>query len=274
MKRITLRLQHAPALRIDARDLLPATLAATGERDIARLPLWHGTERIVLGDLFEVRTTTTAGGEPCLAFEGDLRRFDRIGCAMSGGTIIADADVGDLPGAQMSAGAIFVSGSTGCFAACEMTGGRIEIAGNTRDFAAAALPGSMDGMRGGTLVVRGNAGDRFGDRMRRGAALVGGNAGAFAASRMVAGTICIAGSVGEHPAYAMQRGSLLLSGSPRFADTDRFVENHADVSVFWQLLTRSIAREGRVFAELTRGVPRRFIGDITINGKGELLVPR
>lgn len=274
MKRITLRVKTAPALRIDARTLLPATLAPLGEGEIASLPLWHGTERIALADLFDVRMHTTPEAEPCIAFEGDLRRFDRIGCAMDSGTIVVEGSVGDLAGAQMSAGTLTVSGSSGAFAACEMAGGRIEIGGNTGDFAAAALPGSMDGIRGGTLVVRGHAGERFGDRMRRGTALVFGDAGAFAASRMVAGTIGIAGKVGEHLAYGMRRGSLILPDVRHLPETDRFVEIRAEVSVFWRLITRSLAKEGGAFGDLAQQSPRRLAGDISVDGRGELLIAR
>jgi formylmethanofuran dehydrogenase subunit C len=274
MKRITLRIKAPPALRIDARTLLPGTLAALGVGEIERLPLWHGTERITVADLFDVHTYATPDADPAIVFQGDLRRFDRIGCAMDGGAIVVEGDVGDLMGAQISAGSIVVSGDSGSFAACEMAGGRIEISGDAGDFAAAPLPGSMDGMRGGTLVVRGDAGERFGDRMRRGTALVFGSAGAFAASRMVAGTIGIAGNVGEHLAYGMRRGSLILPGVGPLDGATRFVENHADVGVFWRLITRSLAREGGMFGELVRREPLRFVGDVSVDGRGELLFMR
>ncbi len=126
-------------------------------------------------------------------------------------------------------------------------------------------------MRGGTLIVRGNAGERFGDRMRRGTALVFGNVGAFAASRMVAGTIGIAGEVGEHLAYGMRRGSLVLAGAPPSL-ANRFVENRGDTGVFWSLLARSLAREGGAFAALAEIKPRRWVGDVSVEGKGEVLV--
>ncbi len=272
MKRITLRLRHVPALRIDARALLPATLAALTAGEIERLLLWHGTERLALAEVFDVRLDgDDAGDTPCLVFAGDLRRFDRVAERMDGGQLIVEGSVGDLLGAQMTAGSIAVLGDSGSFAACELAGGRIEIGGDTGDFAAAALPGSMDGMRGGTLIVRGDAGERFGDRMRRGTALVFGRAGAFAASRMVAGTIGIAGEVGEHLAYGMRRGSLVLpGGQPSLGN--RFAENYGDVGVFWRLISRSLAREGGVFAALAQRAPQRWVGDVSVEGKGEVLV--
>jgi formylmethanofuran dehydrogenase subunit C len=272
MKRITLRPSHVPALRIDARALLPASLAALAASEIEHVPLWHGTQRLALAELFDVRLDDDVSGDtPCLVFSGDVRRFDRVGWNMDGGQLIVEGSVGDLAGGQMTAGSIVVAGDSGRFTACELAGGRIEIGGNAGDFAAAALPGDMDGMRGGTLIVRGDAGERFGDRMRRGTALVFGNAGAFAASRMVAGTIGIAGEVGEHLAYGMRRGSLVLPGAlPSLAN--RFKENHGDVDVFWRLMSRSLAREGGAFAALAHIKPRRLVGDISVDGQGEVLV--
>lgn len=273
MKRITLHLKHQPVLRIDARTLLPVSLAALAAGEIERLPLWHGTERLALADLFDVHIDDASSNTLGLMFAGDLRRFDRIGWKMDGGELIVEGNAGDLTGAQMTAGTLVVSGDSGSFTACELAGGRIEIAGNTGDFAAAALPGDMDGMRGGALIVRGNAGERFGDRMRRGTALVFGNAGAFAASRMVAGTIGIAGSVGEHLAYGMRRGSLVLASAPALLG-DRFAENHGDIGVFWRLLSRSLAREGGAFGALVERSPRRLVGDASVEGKGEVLLAR
>lgn len=273
MTRITLSIRHAPALRIDARELLPASLAALRASEIEQLPLWHGTQRLALAELFDVRLDAVSGDTPCLVLLGDLSRFDRVGWTMNGGRIVVEGNAGDLVGAQMTAGSISVSGDSGSFTACELAGGRIEIGGNTGDFAAGALPGDMDGMRGGTLIVRGHAGERFGDRMRRGTALVFGNAGAFAASRMVAGTIGIAGEVGEHLAYGMRRGSLVLPGTEPPL-TNRFAENHGDVGVFWKLLARSLAREGGAFGALAELAPRRWVGDVSVEGKGEVLVAR
>ena len=275
MKRITLRVKHAPLLRIDAHTLLPSTLAALTADEIERRPLWHGTERISLADLFDVRVADASNqaDAPSLVFAGDMRRFDRIGWQMDGGRLVVEGHAGDLTGAQMTAGTLVVDGDAGSFTACQLAGGRVEIGGNTGEFAAGSLPGDLDGMRGGTLIVRGDAGARFGDRMRRGTALVFGNAGAFAASRMVAGTIGIVGGVGEHLAYGMRRGSLLLLGAQAVPD-NRFAENHGDVDVFWRLLSRSLAREGGPFGELTQASMRRFAGDISVDGKGEVLLAR
>ncbi|ALL70073.1 formylmethanofuran dehydrogenase, subunit C (plasmid) [Paraburkholderia caribensis MBA4] len=273
MKRITLRLKHAPSLRIDARELLPARLAQLSAVEISKLALWHGREPIDVGDLFGVEIAEEATLEvPQLRIEGDMQRFDRLGARMDAGRLVVEGHAGDFPGAQMSAGTIVVEGDCGSFAACELSGGRVEIRGNAGDFAGAALPGDMDGMRGGSLVIHGDAGARLGDRMRRGTTVVFGSAGAFVASRMVAGTIAVAGRVGDHPAYGMRRGSLLLLDSA-WPETQRFAENASDIDVFWRLLVPTLAREGGTFAMLSRAqAPRRLRGDVSVQGKGEILL--
>ena len=133
----------------------------------------------------------------------------------------------------------------------------------------------MDGMRGGTLIVKGAAGERFGDRMRRGTAVVHGDVGDFAASRMVAGSIAIGGAAGAHVGYGMRRGSVVFAAAagqatPGIAST--FVPALADADVFWQLLARDLARHGGVFSTLASRRIRRHLGDLSADGKGELIV--
>jgi formylmethanofuran dehydrogenase subunit C len=128
----------------------------------------------------------------------------------------------------------------------------------------------MDGMRGGELIVKGNAGERLGDRMRRGLLAVLGNAGDFAASRLVAGTIAIGGALGQHPAFGMRRGTLLLAQvQPQLTPT--FVATTHDFMVFWRLLARQIAACGGPFEGLAARSPQRFVGDLAVDGKGEVL---
>lgn len=277
--RFNLRLRAQPALRVELAGLTPlAAAAAAGDAaELSRTTVWHGNERLALGELFDV--AASAAEVPTLVFEGDLARFDGIGRGMDGGGIRVEGDAGDYVGAQMRAGEIHVAGDAGLLAACEMAGGRLEIDGAVGDYAAAALPGSMDGMRGGMLVVRGNAGARFGDRMRRGMAVIHGDAGDFLASRMVAGTIALAGRCGAHCGYGMQRGTLVFAGAAPEVPTT-FVPTTHDIRVFWALLARSLAYHGgpaggagaSPFAGLAARMPRRFVGDLAADGKGEWLV--
>lgn len=263
-----LTLRQATPLRLDLRAISPAALAALSADAIARLTVWHGTQGLPLGELFGI---DAHGTDSELVFEGDLSKADRIGWQLAGGSIRVEGNAGDYLGCGMSGGRIVASGNAGLLAACELSGGRLDVQGDVGDFAASALPGSMDGMRGGVFLVRGSAGARFGDRMRRGSALVFGDAGDFLASRMVAGTIAVAGRIGAHCAHGMRRGTVIAAGpAPALGPT--FARNGANIGVFWQLLSRDLAKHGGAFVSLAQKQPQRWVGDIGAGGKGEVLV--
>ncbi len=265
---VTLRLRSTPDLRLDLRGLLPTALAGLDANAIEKLPLGLGRETLPLGEYFDV---ARLGDEPLLVLQGDLSRCDRIGWQMAGGRLVVTGDAGDWLGAGMTAGQLHVQGSARDLAACEMAGGELQIDGNVGDFAASAQPGNLDGMRGGTLVVRGNAGQRFADRMRRGTVFVHGDAGDFFASRLVAGTIAIAGQVGAHPGYGMRRGSLVFAG-PAPALPQTTVPAIVGTPVIWQLLARSLQRQGGAFSGLAQRAVQRHLGDLAVGGRGEWLL--
>ena len=266
MSSFTLQLRQAPSLRLDLRGITPSALAPLPVAEVQRLPLGYGKQLLPLGEFFDVQVHSSDE----LVLTGDLSRCDRVGWLMDGGVLRVESSVGHYAGGAMRAGRLQVQGDAGDLAACEMAGGLLTIAGSAGDFCASTLPGSMDGMRGGTLVVHGDVGARFGDRMRRGTAVVHGNAGDFLASRWVAGSIALAGTAGAHVGYGMRRGTLVFAGpAPNVPTT--FVPAGGCTPVFWQLLARSLARHGGLFADLpTRGM-QRHLGDAAVSGKGELI---
>jgi formylmethanofuran dehydrogenase subunit C len=265
----TLHLKRPPALRVDLRGVTPAALAGLAAAQVERLPLGHGNALVPLAEFFRVE----ARADDALVLIGDLSRFDHVGWQMEGGRLIVEGPAGHYAGGAMRGGELSVQGSAGLLAACEMAGGLLTIAGDVGDFAASTLPGSMDGMRGGTLLVHGNAGARFGDRMRRGSALVFGDVGDFVASRMVAGTIAIGGRAGLHVGYGMRRGSVVFATvAPELPPS--FVPAVAEAAVFWQLLSRDLARHGGPFAALPQRRIERQLGDLAAGGKGELMLAR
>lgn len=270
MSTVTLRVRAAPGFRVDGSALLPATLAALPDAEIGRVLLPASNDLCALGDLFDI--SRTESDEPALVIEGDVRWLDRLGAAMASGNLRVAGSAGDYAGLRMSGGELRIEGDAGMFTGAELRGGRIDVTGDAGDFAAGALPGDMEGMSGGTLSIEGSAGARLGDRMRRGAVLVGGNAGDYAGSRMVAGTIAIAGTTGAHIGYGMRRGTLLLLNAPaRIPPT--FTEGGRGFDVFWSLLVRSFAKERVPFALLAaHALPRRFAGDLAVDGRGELLI--
>ncbi|SAK69413.1 Formyltransferase/hydrolase complex Fhc subunit C [Caballeronia fortuita] len=270
MNAITLRVKNAPGFRVDGSKLLPATLADVSSGELPRMVLQGAGETCALADLFDI--AIEEADAPALAIEGDAPWLDRIGANMTEGTLVVRGNAGDYAGIKMSGGQLHIQGDAGAFAACEMQGGRVSIDGDAGDFAASALAGDMEGMTGGTLLIRGNAGARLADRMRRGTVLVAGDAGDFAASRLVAGSVCIGGKVGAHLAYGMRRGTVLLANAPaRIAPT--FTEGGHGFDTFWLLFTRMLAKEAAPFSRFAgKMVPRRYAGDLAVDGRGELLI--
>ena len=270
MTQVRLTLKQAPALRVDMRGVTPSALTGLAQAQVERVTVTHGMQTLALAELFTVSCDAT-GADAELTLEGELSRFDRIGWQLAAGSILVRGSAGDYVGACMTGGALRVQGDAGLLAACEMTGGLLTVDGDVGDHAASTLPGSMEGMRGGTFIVRGRAGDRFGDRMRRGTALVFGDVGDFIASRLVAGTIAVGGSCGAHVGCGMRRGSVIFAGAaPRIAPT--FVPAQADAAVAWQLLARDLARHGGPFSGLAARRIVRHLGDLSSDGRGELIV--
>jgi formylmethanofuran dehydrogenase subunit C len=270
MTGFVLRTRQVPALRLDLRGITPSVLATLSAAEVERLPLGHGNALLPLAEFFDV----TANADERLVLNGELSRCDRVGWGLDGGEMVVESNVGHYAGGVMRGGELRLQGNAGDLLACEMSGGRLFVQGHVGDFAASTLPGSMDGMRGGTLIVKGNVGARFGDRMRRGTAVLHGDAGDFLASRMVAGTIALAGRVvspdSAHVAYGMRRGTVVFAGpAPTIPST--FVPAIGNVAVFWQLLARSLALHGGVFADLASRKIKRHLGDAASLGKGELI---
>ncbi|RZL87435.1 MAG: formylmethanofuran dehydrogenase subunit C [Variovorax sp.] len=266
-----LTLKASPPLRVDLRGVTPGALVNLSLAEVERLPVGCGNAYVPLAEFFRL----APHDNDALVFDGDLSRFDRVGWQLAGGRIRVDGNVGHYAGGCMSAGELLVTGRAGLMAACEMAGGTFTVQGDVDDFAASTLPGSMDGMRGGTFVVGGHAGARFGDRMRRGSAIVHGNAGDFLASRLVAGTIAVGGRAGAHVGWGMRRGSVVFATAPAALDVPAtFVPALAAADVFWQLLARDLARHGGPFATLAARRIERHLGDLAVDGRGEIIMVR
>ncbi|CAN7300914.1 formylmethanofuran dehydrogenase subunit C [Caballeronia sp. LjRoot29] len=273
MSTTTLRLRSAPGFRVDAAGLLPSALTALSPAEIGRIVLPAGNERCEAGELFDISRTEGDGTDrAALVIEGDVAWLDRLGAHLAEGRIDVHGSSGSHTGFRMAGGELRIDDDTGDFTGCQMSGGRLTVGGNSGDFTAGPLPGDMEGMTGGTLTIQGNTGARLGDRMRRGVVLVGGDAGECAASRLVAGTIGIAGKLAPHFGYGMRRGTLLLVQAPASLPPT-FTAGGKGFDVFWSLLVRSLAAEIAPFSTLkASSLPRRFTGDLAVDGRGELLL--
>jgi formylmethanofuran dehydrogenase subunit C len=153
-----------------------------------------------------------------------------------------------------------------------MTGGVIEIGGAAGDRLGGPLPGETSGMRGGVVVVRGDAGARAADRLRRGTIIIEGKAGAQPGSRMIAGTLILRRRAGLLPGYLMARGSIVAAEgceemSPSFSDCG------VHDLVATRLMADFIRPCSAELAAMLRRPWRRFLGDMAVIGKGEILTP-
>ena len=123
-------------------------------------------------------------------------------------------------------------------------------------------------MSQGKITVCGDVGDRIADQMRRGVILVEGSVGDYAASRMLAGTLGILGKCGAYTGFAMKRGTVLLAEPPKLHTTIQDCGEHT--LPFLSMLFKSL--ENPQFSAIASTRVQRFVGDLSVNGNGEILV--
>jgi formylmethanofuran dehydrogenase subunit C len=148
-----------------------------------------------------------------------------------------------------------------------MSHGSITIEGDCGDFLGA-------NMRGGNIICHSNAGDRVGDQLRRGLILIDGNAGDYCGSRMLAGTIGVHGNVGSYAGFGMKRGTILLTQSPPLHATFHATIQDCGMHTlpFLTLLFASFKPLTTPFNQIKTTRVRRYAGDLSVNGNGEILV--
>ena len=79
MSALTLRLRRPPARRVDLAPLVPNLLAGMNTRQIARIELWHGNQKVPVGDLFTLHGDSVER----IVIQSDSDRLDRIGASMT-----------------------------------------------------------------------------------------------------------------------------------------------------------------------------------------------
>ncbi len=125
-------------------------------------------------------------------------------------------------------------------------------------------------MQGGCIICQGNVGHRTGDQMRRGLILIDGNAKDYVASRMIAGTIGINGNVGQHTGFGIKRGTLLLRHQPILMATWQDCGSHS--LPFMKILSDSFKSLPSKFASLQISKVRKFAGELSVDGRAEMLI--
>ncbi|MCR4406326.1 MAG: formylmethanofuran dehydrogenase subunit C [Anaerolineae bacterium] len=265
---VTLRLREPTTIPIEADSICPDNFANRSRGEIEALPVFYGRRKMKLGELFEVEGEKS----DTIILQGDLRQVKKIGQRMTRGRITVQGDVGMHLGAYMRGGEIVVEGNAGDWAGAHMQGGRIWIRGNAGHLLGAAYRGEKRGVNRGVIVVEGNAGREVGAQMRRGLIVVLGDVGEFAGAKMIAGTILVSGRLGARAGAGMKRGTIVaLADHDELLPTFRYECRYQPVFLRYYLLR---LREWgmTVGDEYVNGFYRRYHGDITALGKGELLI--
>ena len=173
-------------------------------------------------------------------------------------------------GAYMKGGTIEVHGNASDWVGGEMTGGLIRIRGNAGGQIGAAYRGSLSGMNGGTILIDGSAGIEVGMRMKRGIIAVKGPVRDFAGLQMKGGTIFLLGGAEIRTGAWMIRGTIVSLAPIQLMPTFAFACNYEPT--FLRLYSRSLAALGvTIPCDSRAGMYQRFLGDLAVPGKGEIL---
>ena len=120
-------------------------------------------------------------------------------------------------------------------------------------------------------MIRGSVGSRAGDRLRRGVIVIEGSVGEDLGSRLIAGTIVVLGATLGRVGYLNKRGSLILAQRKDFGPT--YLDCGVHHLTYIGLLSRSLAPVSSGATRLLSGKLRRYGGDTSVYGKGEILTP-
>ena len=268
--RVTLSLREPTTIPIEADAISPDRFVDRTQAEIAALPVFYGRRQMTVGDLFLVE----GGDADQIVVKGDLSHVKRLGQRMSCGTLTIHGDVGMHLGSQMTGGKIIVHGDVGAWAGVQMSGGLIRVHGDAGPMLGAVYTGERLGMRGGVIIVDGSAGPRAAERMRRGLIVVKGDLGDFAGVRMIAGSLFTFGSLGARPGAGMKRGTLVALKGVRgdLLPTFRY-SCTLETPIFLRYYLRRLQSKGLgVKDEYLEGGYRRYTGDLTTIGKGEIFV--
>ena len=100
--------------------------------------------------------------------------------------------------------------------------------------------------------------------------LINGNAGDYVASRMFAGTVGIFSQVGQYAGFGMKRGTLLLRHQPKILVT--WQDCGAHNLPFMHILLQSFKGLPSKFASLSLSRVHKFAGDLSVDGRAEMLI--
>jgi formylmethanofuran dehydrogenase subunit C len=265
--RTVLTLKERPHVPLEAEVLTPDRIGMLGHEEVRALPVVLGKRQCRLDDFFEVE----GPGSEDLEIRGDVGRVKWIGRGMTRGRITIAGNAGMHLGAYMKGGTIEVTGDASDWIGAEMRGGLIRVQGNAGGQAGAAYRGSLSGMNNGTILIEGSAGIEVGMRMRRGIIAVKGPVKDFAGLQMKGGTIVLMGGAELRTGAWMVRGTIVVLTPVRLLPTFSFA--CAYNPVFLRLYAKHLQPLGfSIPYEEREGSYRRYAGDSSVPGKGEILI--
>ncbi|HEY7426187.1 MAG TPA: formylmethanofuran dehydrogenase subunit C [Gemmataceae bacterium] len=263
----TLTLKEQFTVPLEAEVLSPDVIAPLTLGDVRALPVFLGKRQHRLDDFFEVEGE---GGDE-LEIRGNAGRVKWIGRGMTRGRITVVGDAGMHLGAYMKGGTIEVSGNASDWVGAEMTGGFIRIRGDAGGQVGAAYRGSLAGMKNGTILIEGSAGMEIGMRMRRGIIAVRGPVRDFAGLQMKGGTLFLLGGAEIRTGAWMIRGTIVCLTPLRLLPTFSYACTYNPT--FLRLYAKHLHALGvSIPCEVKDGGYRRYTGDASVPGKGEILV--
>ena len=263
---ISFTLREPPSVPLEAESLSPDIVAPLDLNAIKALPVFLGKRQLRVDDLFDV------DGEPSdhLEIRGDTGRVKWIGKEMTRGKIDIVGSAGMHLGSGMRGGAIHVGGNASDWIGAEMAGGFIHVRGNAGGQIGAAYRGSPSGMSGGTILVGGMAGLEVGMRMKRGIIAIKGLVRDFAGLQMKGGTIVLLGGAEIRAGAWMMRGTIVSLAPLKLLPTFSYACDYNPT--FLRLYAKHLHGLGfGIPCEEHAGVYRRYNGDASVPGKGEIL---
>lgn len=264
---ITLTLVEEPAVPLEAEAISPDVMSGLSHDAICALPVYLGKRQRRLDDFFRIE----GEGSEALELRGDAGKVKWIGRAMTRGRIVVRGNAGMHLGAYMTGGTIEVFGDASDWVGGEMAGGLIRVHGSVGGQAGAAYRGSSSGMRDGTILIGGGAGLEVGMRMKRGTIVVAGRVRDFAGLQMKGGTIVLGGGAELRTGAWMLRGTIISLQPIPLLPTFAYACSY--VPTFIRLYARRLASLGfDLPSHDAGGAYRRYTGDSSVPGKGEILV--
>jgi formylmethanofuran dehydrogenase subunit C len=265
---ITLTLKEpVEGVPLEAEAISPDAMAGLEHDAVCALPVFLGKRQLRVDDFF---TVAGEGGDE-IELRGDLKKVRWLGRGMTRGRLAVVGNAGMHLGAYMKGGTIEVSGGASDWVGGEMSGGLIRIAGNAGGQIGAAYRGSPRGMTDGTIIIGGSAGLEIGMRMKRGLIVIGGPVRDFAGLEMKGGTIVLRSGAELRTGAWMRRGTIIslkpIPLLPSFLHSSDYVPSFIGV-----VAKHLVALGVQIPHDANTGAYRRFLGDTSVIGKGEILV--